>query len=108
MITKRLLPYISENDIYRMYSPSKEGYLQFLMCLNFLNFYFIYSQLFLCMNRMYRSRIDEAIIGCSNYVEGQIMMLPKEVVCQKRIVICTLCACIRLVLVLNTFLKILL
>ena len=44
-----------------------------------------------------RSQIDEEIVGCSNYVDGQVMMLPREIVVLKSIVISTLCACTRLV-----------
>ncbi|OXU23365.1 hypothetical protein TSAR_012472 [Trichomalopsis sarcophagae] len=68
VITKRLLNCgIPDHNLYRMYSPSKEG-----------------------------SQIDDAIVGCSNYVDGQVMMLPKELVLLKKIVICTLVACTRL------------
>ncbi|KAJ8676511.1 hypothetical protein QAD02_012298 [Eretmocerus hayati] len=68
VITRRLLNYIPDRDIYRMYSPSKEG-----------------------------SSIDEAIVGCSNFVDGQVMMLPREIVLSKKILICTLCAATRLI-----------
>ncbi|XP_014214561.1 putative helicase mov-10-B.1 [Copidosoma floridanum] len=67
-ITKRLLKYIDdENSIHRMYSPSKEG-----------------------------STIDTAIVGCSNYVDGQVLMLPADAVKEKSIILCTLCAVTRL------------
>ncbi|XP_058807139.1 putative helicase MOV-10 [Phymastichus coffea] len=70
VITKKLLAYkdyIPERDLYRMYSVSNEG-----------------------------SKIDEEILGCSNFIEGQVMMLPKELIKNKKIVITTLCTCMRL------------
>ncbi|XP_076754816.1 putative helicase mov-10-B.1 [Xylocopa sonorina] len=68
-IAKRLLPFLSHKDIFRMYAASK-----------------------------HEESIDKEIKPNSNFVDEEVIFLPKEIFIRKKIVITTLTTCIRLVM----------
>ncbi|XP_046486556.1 putative helicase MOV-10 [Neodiprion pinetum] len=66
-ILKRLLKNIPEQDVYRMYGSSRNW-----------------------------DDVDEEIQPCSNFVDGEKIFLPKELLMLRRIVVVTLMSCARL------------
>lgn len=66
-ILKRLLKNVPEQDIHRMYGPSRNW-----------------------------EDVDEQIQPCSNFIDEEIIFLPKELIMLRRIVVVTLMSCARL------------
>ncbi|XP_024941215.1 putative helicase MOV-10 [Cephus cinctus] len=66
-ITKRLVKFVPPHEIYRMNSPTRQSI-----------------------------DIDHSICDCTNFVEGETVFLPKDMIMLKKIVIVTLISCIRL------------
>lgn len=67
-VTKRLLNNVPSNLVFRMFSPSRDA-----------------------------KDVDESIKECTNFIDDEVIFLPRDLLIKKRIVITTLVTCMRLV-----------